>query len=142
MLITPYLAIFMLLFNLLMSARPATLAESPAFANASVRFKHINTEQGLANSRVLSIIQDRQGFIWIGTAEGLDRYDGQDFVHFQNDVDEPRSISNNVVSSIYEDSEGYIWAGTAGGLNRFDPATESFIRYQHDPDNADKSERQ
>lgn len=117
------------------SSAPVTLAESPAFANANVRFRHINTEQGLVNSRILSLMQDRQGFVWIGTAEGLDRFDGQDFVHFQNDPEDPKSLSNNVVWSIYQDRDGYIWVGTTGGLNRFDPLTESFTRYQHDPAN-------
>ncbi|HMN26513.1 MAG TPA: two-component regulator propeller domain-containing protein [Caldilineaceae bacterium] len=130
------LGIFTVALTLLLSvARPAVLADSPPLPIGSVRFNHINVEQGLPNSRVLSILQDRQGFMWFGTAEGLARYDGYDFTLYQSDADNPQSLSNNVVWALYEDHEGSLWVGTEGGLNRFDPTLGRFTRYQHDPDN-------
>jgi signal transduction histidine kinase/ligand-binding sensor domain-containing protein len=130
------LGIFALALSLLLpTARPAALAQSPVLPGGSVRFKHIDVEQGLANSRVLSILQDRQGFMWFGTGEGLNRYDGYDFIHYRTDDDDPQSLSGNVVWALYEDRAGYLWVGTdGGGLNRFDPASETFARYLPDPD--------
>lgn len=130
---TTYLAIFVLTLSLLVSAaRPAYGQQSAAFGGENLRFKHISIEQGLANTRILSILQDRQGFMWFGTAEGLNRFDGQDFVLLQSDADDPSTLSNNVIWTLYEDRTGYIWIGTSGGLNRYDPATETITRYLHD----------
>lgn len=121
---------------LLPTAHPAPQTAPPSLPGTSVRFKHITMEEGLANSRVLSILQDRRGFMWFGTGEGLDRYDGYDFTLYQADANDPRTLSSNVIWALYEDQAGYLWVGTdGGGLNRFDPTTETFTRYL--PDLAD-----
>ncbi|MBI9043814.1 MAG: hypothetical protein JEZ06_04970 [Anaerolineaceae bacterium] len=97
-----------------------------------IYFREISVEQGLSQSVVACIIQDSRGFIWIGTEDGLNRFDGYEFKIYKHDPDDKRSISNNFIYDIYEDSSGMIWIATEMGLNLFDPREEVFIRYLHD----------
>jgi ligand-binding sensor domain-containing protein/signal transduction histidine kinase/DNA-binding response OmpR family regulator len=96
-------------------------------------FKRISIEQGLSNSTVEAIYQDRQGFIWIGTRDGLNRFDGYQMVVYRYDADDQNSLSDNYIRSIYEDSKHNLWIGTINGLNRFDRAKNKFTRYKHIP---------
>ncbi len=99
-----------------------------------LRFEHFTTEDGLSQSTVFFISQDRQGFLWIGTQDGLNRYDGYHFSVFRNDPANPDSLSHNAVLCMQEDWDGNLWFGTwGGGLNRYDPQTGIFTRYRHDP---------
>lgn len=99
-----------------------------------VRFEKISIEQGLSQSSVTSIIQDSKGFIWFGTEDGLNKFDGYKFTIYRHDPVDPRSLSDNYVSFLYEDQSQVLWVGTNGrGLNRFDRDTEQFIHYQNDP---------
>lgn len=100
-----------------------------------LRFTRISTEQGLSQSKVYAICQDHQGFIWFGTEEGLNRYDGYNFTIFKHDPARTDSLSHNRVMSIHEDSSGTLWIGTLGGLHEFHRETETFTRYQADPSN-------
>jgi len=78
------------------------------------------------------VIQDRRGFLWFGTSDGLNRYDGYQFKVYRNQAGNANSLSNNYVLSLLEDRQGYLWIGTfGGGLNRLNPATGEFTRYQH-----------
>lgn len=95
-------------------------------------FQRLGIDEGLSNSTVYDILQDHEGFIWIATANGLDRYDGREFLTFQNDPQNPTSLSNNSVRTIMEDSHGDLWVGTANGLNRLERETGQFTRYMHD----------
>ena len=98
------------------------------------KFKHITVDQGLSQNTPMAIIQDRKGFIWIGTQEGLNRYDGYGFKVYEHDPDDDSSLSENSIFSLYECSEGDIWIGTnGGGLNRFDRVTEKFTQYNYNP---------
>jgi len=82
------------------------------------------------------MLQDSRGFMWFGTFDGLNKYDGYSFTIFKNDPDNPLSISDNSVNAIIEDSSGTLWIGMdGGGLNMFDRRNEQFIRYKHDPEN-------
>lgn len=100
-----------------------------------IQFDHLTIEDGLSQNAGLAIFQDSQGFLWVGSQDGLNRYDGYTFKIFKHDPDDPTSISHNSILSITEDNEGYLWIGTwGGGLNRFDPITETFVRYRHDPE--------
>jgi len=103
-----------------------------------IRFKQISIEQGLSNSRVETVCQDYKGFIWIGTQDGLNRYDGQQMKVYRNKKTDNSSISENITRYIYEDRQHDLWIGTVNGLNLFDRNTDTFIRYQHDKAN-DKS---
>src|SRR5271157_755506 len=101
-----------------------------------LRFTHLTTNDGLSQSAVTAILQDRRGFMWFATRDGLNRYDGNAFVVYKNKADDPESLSANRIEDLMEDDQGYLWIATyTGGVNRFDPATERFTRYRHDPSN-------
>ncbi len=103
----------------------------------SGHFDHISIEQGLSQSSVFSILQDSKGFMWFGTLDGLNKYDGYMFTVYKSDPRDPKTLSNNTIVKIFEDTHGRLWIGTlGGGLNRFDPRTETFTRYRHDPANS------
>ncbi|PKO01312.1 MAG: hypothetical protein CVU42_00450 [Chloroflexi bacterium HGW-Chloroflexi-4] len=98
-----------------------------------LRFEHLTNDDGLSQNAGLAFLQDQQGFLWIGTQDGLDRYDGYNVIEYKNDPDNINSLSNNAIISLYEDNEGLIWIGTwGGGLNRLNPANNSFFRYAYD----------
>jgi ligand-binding sensor domain-containing protein/signal transduction histidine kinase/DNA-binding response OmpR family regulator len=106
------------------------------FAQPSISFKHIQNEQGLSNSTIECIFQDSRGFLWFGTRDGLNRYDGYQLTVYRYDAKLPGSISDNFIKTIEEDSNKVLWVGTSNGLNRFDAATQQFTRYKHDAANA------
>ncbi len=95
------------------------------------RFDIISQQDGLSQRTVNCIHQDKKGFMWFGTQDGLNRYDGYRIVIFKHDRDKAATLSDNWVEAIVEDSDGFLWVGTKNGLNRFDPSTERFKRYQH-----------
>ncbi|MFW0739360.1 two-component regulator propeller domain-containing protein [Flavobacterium sp. T12S277] len=95
------------------------------------RLKNISTTDGLSQSSVIVIHQDKLGQMWLGTRDGLNKYDGSKFTIFRNDVTNKHSISNNDILSIEEDNTGKIWVGTYNGLNCYDPVSNRFTRYLH-----------
>ena len=97
--------------------------------------EHISTEQGLSHRNVNCVMEDSYGFLWIGTADGLNRYDGYEFVVYKNDVWDTTSLSSPIISILTEDENGNIWVGTPNGLNLYQRHTDSFVRYTHDPEN-------
>ena len=102
----------------------------------NLRFEHISTREGLSQSNVNRIFQDRLGFIWIATRDGLNRYDGYRFVIYRYDVKDTSSISDDFVVDIAEDSESNLWLATKNGLNKFNRNTRTFIHFlhnEHDP---------
>ncbi|MCC2955290.1 GAF domain-containing protein [Massilia sp. IC2-477] len=98
-------------------------------APRSLRFERLSIEQGLSQQSVLTILQDRRGFMWFGTQAGLNRYDGYRVTVYRNDPDNPDSIPDNYVVASHEDQQGRLWFGTKGGLTRFDHASGKFVRY-------------
>ncbi|HOB51575.1 MAG TPA: two-component regulator propeller domain-containing protein [Acidobacteriota bacterium] len=93
------------------------------------RFDHLGVAEGLSESAVTAIIQDSRGFIWIGTHDGLNKYDGYTFTVYRSQPGNPDSLSDNAVSTLCEDRDGMLWVGTiGGGLTRFDPNRETFSR--------------
>nr|WP_161575407.1 two-component regulator propeller domain-containing protein [Beggiatoa leptomitoformis] len=80
-------------------------------------------------------MQDKRGFLWFGTQDGLDRYDGYGFTSYRHNPLNTTSLSHNEINTLYEDKAGTLWIGTANGLNRFDRQQEQFIRYFHDATN-------
>ncbi|HTY00428.1 MAG TPA: two-component regulator propeller domain-containing protein [Bacteroidota bacterium] len=102
--------------------------------SARQAFRRISTEDGLSQSTVICMLQDRRGYVWLGTEDGLNRYDGFSFVTYRNDLDDPNSLSNSYIWSLHEGRDGLLWIGTwGGGLNCFDPIKNTFTRYQPDP---------
>lgn len=104
--------------------------------HSHIRFRHLGTKEGLSHSNVICMLQDSRGYMWFGTRDGLNRFDGYKFTVFRNDPKNPNSISNNTINSIVEDKNGIIWIATwGGGLNRFDRTTEKFSHLKNIPDN-------
>lgn len=102
----------------------------------NIKFENISVQDGLSNNFVNCIIQDSRGFIWIGTKDGLNRYDGYRFVNYVFQYNDPTSISNNFISSLCEDpSHTGIWVGTSRGLNFYNFKTEKFTHFFHDVNN-------
>ena len=97
-------------------------------AASTARFTHLSVEQGMSQSTVNAILQDHAGFLWFGTEEGLDRYDGYTFVAFKHDARDSKSIADDVVTALFEDGQHRLWVGTEHGLCLFDRPTETFTR--------------
>jgi signal transduction histidine kinase/ligand-binding sensor domain-containing protein/DNA-binding response OmpR family regulator len=101
----------------------------------SILFNHLTVEDGLSNNDVNAIAQDKTGFIWFGTDDGLNRYDGYSFKIFRHDPDDSNSISDNSIWTLYEDSQGNIWIGTkAGVLNKYNPVSGQFTHWEIESD--------
>ncbi|HZW03763.1 MAG TPA: two-component regulator propeller domain-containing protein, partial [Anaerolineaceae bacterium] len=106
---------------------PATRSAQP------VRFETIDVEDGLSQSTVWVILQDAQGFLWFGTDDGLNRYDGYAFEVYRHDADDPTTLRSNSVRSLFQDRAGNLWVGTIDGLDRFEAETQSFVHYHDTP---------
>jgi len=88
------------------------------------RFAHLTTANGISQSEVYTFLEDSNGFMWVGTVDGLNRYDGYSFKIFNTDKTIPHSLSNNTVRSLAEDKNERIWIGTDDGLNFYDQRKE------------------
>ena len=108
-----------------------------AFAeNGKIKFEHLSIEEGVSHNLIYTIMQDSRGFMWFGTMYGLAKYDGIQYTVYRHNASDSTSISFDDIISLHEDRYGKIWVGTwGGGLNQFDPASETFVRYLHDPEN-------
>jgi ligand-binding sensor domain-containing protein len=104
-------------------------------AQSDLRFEHLTEREGLSNNAVTSIYQDREGFMWFGTVDGLNRYNGYEFKIFRPD---PRNLQHtlkeNLIYNIYEDSQERFWVGT-NGLHLLDKFTDTFMAYMVDSSN-------
>ena len=104
----------------------------------SIYFTKLTTVNGLSHDKVNCILQDKRGFIWFGTDDGLNRYDGNKFVLFRNEPTNPSSISGNIVTTLLEDKDEVLWIATAdGGLTRYDyrlSPDKQFQQFKHSPD--------
>ncbi len=98
---------------------------------ANFSFRHYRAEDGLTFNTVRCIIQDRRGFIWLGTEDGLNRFDGYAFKGFHSDKNKINSLGSNYISSLLEDSKGNIWIGTDEGVFIFNPTTDKFSHFQN-----------
>jgi len=102
----------------------------PSFGQ-EITFKHLTVENGLSNNKVNCILEDRFGFIWFGTEDGLNRFDGYDLKIYRHKPDDKNSISSNDIWALFEDKDGFIWIGTkAGEINRYDPQTDNFVSWK------------
>jgi len=104
------------------------------------RFHHITIEDGLSQSSVQAILQDSKGFMWFGTEDGLNRYDGYHFTVYKTEAGNPNSLSDNTINALFEDSSGRIWIGSqSGGLILYDRKKDNFTTY-HGADNEESWE--
>jgi signal transduction histidine kinase/ligand-binding sensor domain-containing protein/DNA-binding response OmpR family regulator len=95
----------------------------------NINFKHININDGLSQNAVFAILKDSKGFMWFGTKDGLNRYDGYDFVIYQHNPFDSTTLSANYITCLLEDKRGFIWVGTYnGGLNFYNRETGTFHR--------------
>ena len=101
------------------------LAQTP-----SIRFASLSLEDGLSQATVTAAVQDQTGFIWFGTQDGLNRYDGYQFVQLKHDPNDPTSLRSDSIFALHLDPLGDLWVGTeGGGLSRWDAKAESFVHY-------------
>ena len=101
----------------------------------NIKFEYISIEDGLSQSVVECMIQDSAGFLWFGTQDGLNRYDGMKFTVYRNDPGNPASLCHNHLRCICEDKNKDLWIGTDKGLSRYDREKDIFINYRHDEGN-------
>ncbi|ESP92668.1 two-component regulator propeller domain-containing protein [Pseudoalteromonas luteoviolacea] len=102
-------------------------------ATSQVKVEAISAYNGLANPQIYAVSKDPQGFMWFGSADGVKRYDGYQFVSFNHDPNDPHSLSANSVGALLFDNQGRLWAGTwGGGLNLFIREKQHFVHFKHD----------
>lgn len=101
----------------------------------NLRFKEIGLQQGLSQIAVLTVAQDQQGFVWFGTVEGLNRYDGMEIKVYKHNATDTTSISANYIFHICPSAKGGLWLGTTKGLSYYDPSSDKFTRWHHEENN-------
>src|SRR5882757_9839465 len=98
---------------------------------ATRKFSQLTTLDGLSQSTVNCILKDKFGFLWFGTQDGLNKYDGYTFTVYRNNPKDPRSIPDNQIKCIFEDRQSNLWIGTlGGGLCIYDRIRDAFIRLE------------
>ena len=118
----------------LLHVQPELHAQPESHAD-TVRFHTYGTAEGLSQATSHAIAQDRNGFIWVGTQDGLNRFDGYAFKTYKHTRGDPYSLTQNHVWALAADPDGSLWVGTqAGGLNRYDPALDRFVAYETESD--------
>ena len=125
-------AIFAAAVIVCLYAVPAAAAhQQPMF------FKHLTLQDGLSQSSVMSILQDSQGFIWLGTENGLNRYDGYSIKSYHRDRQVTEGLASDFIWAIAEDFNSDLWLATSGGgVARWNRRTDTFTVFRHDPDDA------
>jgi PAS domain S-box-containing protein len=119
--------------NTVSTFRDNGIVRLPVIDEQDIRFKRLSTLDGLSQTKVSSIVQDDQGFLWFGTQYGLNRYDGYKFKLFKHDPGRPDSLSGVSIYALFKDRSGKIWIANDQFLDRFDPTTETFTHYRVDP---------
>jgi ligand-binding sensor domain-containing protein/two-component sensor histidine kinase len=114
-------------------AQPGNLTSRNHLQSEKIRFERISVDQGLSDNNVICIMQDRKGFMWFGTWNGLNRYDGYTITNYFSDPRDTSSLSFNVIYQLHEDDDGKMWVVIVGSiLNKFDPHSEKFSRFRPD----------
>ncbi|WP_240904924.1 hybrid sensor histidine kinase/response regulator transcription factor [Sphingobacterium sp. SGR-19] len=93
----------------------------------SYNFRHYQVENGLSHNTVICSLQDRHGFMWFGTKNGLNRFDGYQFKVYRHDPEQAGSLGHNFIHSLLEDENGFLWVGTLKGLYSYDPSKDTFV---------------
>jgi signal transduction histidine kinase/ligand-binding sensor domain-containing protein/DNA-binding response OmpR family regulator len=127
--------ISLLFYRVILTCMFACFAMSLFSQRKNLKFEHIGTDKGLSQSNVISIFQDSRGFMWFGTRDGLNKYDGYKLTVYKNRLGDSLSISNNTINCITEDKDGNLWIATWRGLNKFDRKKETFTTLLHDNTN-------
>ncbi len=117
---------YILIFLFCLSALYQVDAQIPSYV-----FHSLSIKDGLSEATVRSIMEDRKGFMWFGTEDGLNKYDGYIFTVYKNTVNDSFSISSNNIKCIYTDSKGNLWIGTRHGLNLYDPLLDRYYNFNN-----------
>jgi len=102
--------------------------------NRLLKFKEYSLTEGLSQSSVLCILQDSNGYMWFGTRDGLNKYNGHTFKTYRYNLKDKNSISSSYIKFLFEDKKGNIWIGTNNGLNKYIPHEDNFKRFKHSKD--------
>lgn len=113
--------------------RHDSVVRLPLNEGKNIRFTRFSVEQGLSQSRVDHMLQDDLGFMWFGTYNGLNRYDGYHFKVYKPEENNPNSMAGVFVTPLFKDRSGVLWIGIDQGLDRFDPVTQTFTHFRSDP---------
>jgi PAS domain S-box-containing protein len=105
----------------------------PVIEGKDIRFTRYSVEQGLSESRVEHVLQDHQGFMWFGTFNGLNRYDGYRFQSYKPEANNPNSIAGVYITALFQDRSGALWIGVDQELDRFDPVKQTFTHFHSNP---------
>jgi diguanylate cyclase (GGDEF)-like protein/PAS domain S-box-containing protein len=132
-----------LIFSIHITYAEETTTESLITANtslsnqAALKFKHLLSADGLSQNNVFDITQDHDGFIWIATEDGLNRYDGKNFVHYRKNLTDPNSIADNFIRKVFVDNAGVLWVGTEKGLSKYNVLFDNFENFYHQDGNSE-----
>ena len=128
------------LCRVVLAASYIFIFSSSVFAQQrNVQFSHLTNLDGLSQSTVQAIVKDKHGFMWFGTQDGLNKFDGYKFTVYRHQPNNPKSLRKNHILSLYEDRKGNLWVGTLnGGISLYDRKNDSFINYIEEPENPDK----
>lgn len=129
-------------FNALFITLFLTLTSTVNVANAyddiitsQLKFNALTTKNGLSQSYVFDIVEDKHGLIWIATQDGLNKFDGQSFTHYKNNILDKHTIADNFIRKVFIDNTGILWVGTQNGLSRYNPSTDDFYNFHHEKNN-------
>ncbi len=100
-----------------------------------LKFSHLKAADGLSSSNVFAITQDQQGYLWIATEDGLNRFDGSKFKTYRHNINNQHSIADNVIRKVFVDNNNTLWIGTQNGLSRYNRELDNFDNFVHQPDN-------
>lgn len=106
------------------------LISNQLFAQLPFEFKHIQEKDGLSHNFVNCFLRDKDGFLWVGTYDGLDCFDGKHFKNFSKQKESAKGLINNIVHDITEDKNGDIWYATEGGIGCYHKKTNQFENYE------------
>ncbi len=123
--------IFLLISSLLYIIQPVCLKAQ----SGKIKFESFTVDQGLSQSNINCILQDKKGFIWFGTNGGLNRFDGSEFKIFVHNAENSNSISNNIINHLFEDKDGLLWISTQNGLNVYNKTLEKFSVFKPEKNN-------
>jgi diguanylate cyclase (GGDEF)-like protein/PAS domain S-box-containing protein len=102
-----------------------------------LKFSQFSANEGLSSSNVFAINQDKQGYLWVATEDGLNRFDGKKFQPYRHDISDSNSISDNVIRKIFIDNQNTLWVGTQNGLSRYNRELDNFDNFYHNKNDKD-----
>ncbi|GHF81180.1 diguanylate cyclase [Thalassotalea marina] len=114
----------------------SNLHANPAFSFSKyLNADHFSPAEGLSQNYVFDVVQDHEGFLWVATQDGLNKFDGQSFTHYRNDFYDPNSIADNFIRNLHITQDGTLWIGTQNGLSRYNAEQDNFVNYRASEDN-------